>query len=74
MIMNHVHALMGQYVIVIWLWVTSKAPTVNQKPCPVLLFICSGTSDLSHGSIPWKVYGEGAQCVTSDLSHWWQVL
>ena len=53
---------------VIWLWVTSKAPTVYTKACPALLPICSGTSKLLRGSIPYKVYGEGAQSVTSDLS------
>ena len=30
------------------------------RPCPALLPSCSGTSDLLQGSIPYKVYGEGA--------------
>ena len=58
----------------IWLWITSNAPTVFERPCPTVLPICSGTSYLLHGSIPWKVYGERAQSVTYDLSHGRQVL
>ena len=51
-----------------------KATNSVPKTISCLAAHLQSTSDLSHASIPLEVYEEGAQGVTSDLSHGQQTL